>query len=377
MRLTPCQADALGHLPTPSAVVDAALVQRHIERLQQRIASLGAALRPHVKTAKSIEIAGRQRDAGAVGIAVSTLEEARDFHAAGFDDILYAVGLPPGRVAAAAALASAGCRLTVVVDSVEAAEAVAMAPQSLDVLVEIDSDGDRAGIPPDAAARLLAVADRLRGKARLRGVMTHAGSSYHCRTAAELEAVAERERLGAVRAAERLRANGHRCDVVSVGSTPTALSARRLDGVTEVRAGVYVFQDLVMRSVGVADVDDIALAVLSTVIGHRHDRRQAFIDAGWTALSRDPGADPARHGFGLVCDLSGRPIEGLVIVDTNQEHGVVGTLPGSAADPLAMPIGSQWLVLPNHACATAAQFSAYQVPGADGSVARWTRCGGR
>jgi D-serine deaminase-like pyridoxal phosphate-dependent protein len=375
MQFSSLQADALGRLPTPCAVVDAALVQRHIESMQQRVEALGATFRPHVKTAKCVEIARRQRDAGACGITVSTLKEARAFFAAGFNDILYAVGLPPNKVPAATELRARGCRLTVVVDSEAAAEAVAMGPEPLDVLIEIDSDGDRAGIAPDDD-QLLAVADRLRGKARLCGVMTHAGSSYLCRTPAERIDVAERERAGAVDAARRLRAHSFACDVVSVGSTPTALSAQRLDGVTEVRAGVYVFQDLVMRSVGVAQAGDIAMAVLTTVIGHRRDRGQAFVDAGWAALSRDPGADPEQHGFGLVCDLSGRPVEGLVVADTNQEHGVLAARPGSSADPLALPLGSQWLVLPNHACATASQFSGYHVPAPDGSITMWSRFGG-
>ena len=57
--------------------------------------------------------------------------------------------------------------------------------------------------------------------------------------------------------------------MVSVGSTPTALHARRLDGVTEVRAGVYVFFDLVMAGVGVCGVDEIALSVLAEIVAVR------------------------------------------------------------------------------------------------------------
>ena len=92
-----------------------------------------------------------------------------------------------------------------------------------------------------------------------------------------------------MRAAERLRAAGLPCPEVSVGSTPTALSAERLDGVTEVRAGVYVFFDLVMANIGVCAPQDIALSVLATVIGHQPDKGWAIIDAGWMAMSRDRG----------------------------------------------------------------------------------------
>ncbi|PMY05464.1 alanine racemase, partial [Pseudomonas sp. GW460-13] len=121
------------------------------------------------------------------------------------------------------------------------------------------------------------------------GVMTHAGSSYDLDTLAALAAMAEQERAGCVRAATRLREAGLPCAEVSVGSTPTALSAASLEGVTEVRAGVYVFFDLVMRNVGVCTEDEMALSVLTTVIGHQPEKGWAIVDAGWMAMSRDRG----------------------------------------------------------------------------------------
>src|SRR5207237_2527577 len=97
------------------------------------------------------------------------------------------------------------------------------------------------------------------GGVELRGVLTHAGESYACRGAVGLPEAAENERAAAVAAAEYLRRNGHTAPVVSVGSTPTAHFAGNLEGVTEVRAGVFMFFDLVMHGIGVCEVDDIAL----------------------------------------------------------------------------------------------------------------------
>ena len=116
--------------------------------------------------------------------------------------------------------------------------------------------------------------------------------------------------------------------MVSVGSTPTALSSRSYEGVTELRAGVYMFFDVVQTDIGVCDVDDIALSVLATVIGHRRDKNWIITDAGWMALSVRPR--PGRH-YGLVCDAQGRPYPDLVVLGTNQEHGIVGIRPGSSA----------------------------------------------
>jgi D-serine deaminase-like pyridoxal phosphate-dependent protein len=210
--------------------------------------------------------------------------------------------------------------------------------------------------------------------------MTHAGSSYDCSDRASLVAVAEQERSGAVRAAERLRAAGLPCPVVSVGSTPTALSAERLDGVTEVRAGVYVFFDLVMRNVGVCEVDDIALSVLTTVIGHQADKGWAIVDAGWMAMSRDRGTQKQSRdfGYGLVCDAGGIPIDGFLMTGANQEHGILSR-PGTADDDIArrFPVGTRLRILPNHAFATGAQFPEYHAVGADGSTTTWPRFCGR
>jgi D-serine deaminase-like pyridoxal phosphate-dependent protein len=191
--------------------------------------------------------------------------------------------------------------------------------------------------------------------------------------------MAEQERAQVVHAAGRLRAAGHAAPVVSVGSTPTALFARRLDGVTEVRAGVFVFFDLVMAGLGVCAVDDIAVSVLATVIGHQAEKRWIVTDAGWMAMSRDRGTakQPVDQGYGLVCDADGRPMADLIVAEANQEHGIVAPRPGKDVDLAAFPVGTLLRILPNHACATAAQHSSYRVVrGAREVEATWERFSG-
>jgi len=367
-------------LDTPAALVDTLRMQRNIERMQARMDALGVHFRPHVKTTKCLPVVRAQLAAGARGITVSTLKEAEQFFAAGIDDILYAVGIVPGKLGRALALRRAGCDLKLVVDNAVAAQALASFGQAqgdaFEAWIEIDTDDHRSGIVPDDDA-LLEVARILReGGVRVGGVMTHAGSSYDCSDRAALVAIAERERAGAVHAAERLRRAGHDCPVVSVGSTPTALSAERLDGVTEVRAGVYVFFDLVMRNVGVCEAGDIALSVLTTVIGHQADKGWAIVDAGWMALSRDRGTQKQAHdyGYGQVCDESGEVLDGYVVSGANQEHGIVsrvdGVDPGIAG---RFPIGTRLRILPNHACATGAQYPEYHAIRAGGDTVAWPR----
>jgi D-serine deaminase-like pyridoxal phosphate-dependent protein len=369
-------------LDTPAALIDETRMMRNIQRLQSRLDGFGVRFRPHVKTPKCVEIGLRQRIAGARGITVSTLKEAERFFAAGFDDVLYAVGVAPSKLSRVLALREAGCDITVVVDSEAAAKSVVQVGRPLSVMIEVDSDGHRAGVEPESEV-LTAIGRRLiDGGADLRGVMAHAGSSYLYATPDALAEIAEGERSGCVRAAERLRAAGLPCPQVSVGSTPTALSARRLEGVTEVRAGVYVFQDLVMTNVGVCTPDDIALSVLTTVIGHQRRKGWVLIDAGWMALSRDRGTQlqSVDYGYGAVCDEGGRLLEGLWVSGVNQEHGFVsrrGTDPARRSGlETEFPIGTRLRILPNHACATAAQFSQYMVLETGGGIATWERFNG-
>ncbi len=402
----PPAAATLADLETPALLLSQPRMAANIARMNARAAALGVRLRPHVKTAKSLPVlramqplAGTSGGPGA--ITVSTLREADVFAAHSWRDITYAVGFTPNKRAHAARLLAQGVALTVIVDSSDAAAALADAaptlPAPLRVLIEVDTDGQRAGLPPDDA-RLLAIAARLARAPGLRldGVLTHHGGSYACRGDAALRAAAEAERAGIVAAAERLRAAGHAAPVVSVGSTPTALFAAALPGVTELRAGVYVFQDLVMAGLGVCGVDDIAASVLTSVIGHRRDRGWTLVDAGWMALSRDRGTatQAVDQGYGLVCDADGRvigehptgaaagaagtsadPIAGDWIVSAvNQEHGIVSHRSGRADRLLDLPVGTLLRVLPNHACATCAAFDAYQVlDGAGRLTERWPR----
>ncbi len=301
----------------------------------------------------------------------------------GYRDILYAVGIAPNKLDHVAALRAKGCDLTIILDSLEAARAVAdksgAAESVFPALIEIDSDGHRAGVKP-GDARLLEIGRAL-GK-NLRGVMTHAGGSYDCKSVEDIRAMAERERAAVVRCSGELRAAGLPCDIVSVGSSPTATYAESFDGVTEVRAGVYMFFDLFMAGIAVCAVDDIALSVLTSVIGHQPEKGWIITDAGWMALSRDRGTAGQKvdQGYGLVCDVRGQPLGELIVSGANQEHGIIsarGGMPLDGARMAQFPIGTLLRILPNHACATAPQHDGYHVVNEAHEIeARWPRFSG-
>ncbi|KAF1038803.1 MAG: D-threo-3-hydroxyaspartate dehydratase [Burkholderia lata] len=367
-------------LNTPAALIDVGRMRHNIGRMQAHLDALGVRFRPHVKTTKCAHVVDAQLAAGAQGITVSTLKEAEQFFAHGIRDIVYAVGMVPTKLEQALALRRQGCDLKLVADSLPAAHAIAEFGRAhgerFDVWIEVDVDGHRSGIPPDADLLIDVGRALVDGGMMLGGVLAHAGSSYEYDTPEALAAIAEQERSRTVRAAERLRAAGLPCPVVSIGSTPTALAAEHLEGVTEVRAGVYVMFDLVMHNIGVCGLSDIALSVLTTVIGHQEEKGWAIVDAGWMAMSRDRGTQrQARDfGYGQVCTEHGDVLGDYVMSAANQEHGIVSRA-GSPDAGIAQrfPIGTRLRILPNHACATGAQHPEYQAIAEDGGAQTWPR----
>jgi len=378
-------APTLQNLGTPCLVLDVDRVDRNVARLRSRLDALGVRLRPHLKTAKSIDVARRVMTTTQGPATVSTLKEAEEFARAGVKDLIYAVGISPDKLDRVIALRAQGVDLAVTLDTVLQAQAVAAASvrsqDPIPAFIEIDCDGHRSGVTAHDRDQLVAIGRALEaGGAKLRGVLTHAGASYDAKGEEALRKCAEVERASAVQAATLLRDASLPCPVVSVGSTPTAHFAQSLEGVTEVRAGVFMFFDLVMAGIGVCAIDDIALSVLATVIGHQLEKGWILVDAGWMAMSRDRGTakQAVDQGYGLVCDIDGKPFDDLILADANQEHGVIEVRAGSNAALPDLPIGTRVRILPNHACATGAQHASYHVVRKAGNVvgAEWPRFGG-
>jgi D-serine deaminase-like pyridoxal phosphate-dependent protein len=358
----------LDELPTPCLVLDLGVLKRNLALMERAMARHpGVMLRPHLKTAKSLEVAALAAPNHGP-ITVSTLAEARYFAEGGWGDQIYAVGITPQKLDAVAALNAAGADVKVITDDAEVAAAIAAHPGSIRALVEVDVGEGRGGVAP---AEALPIARAL--GSRLAGIFTHAGHSYGGRSPAQMEAIAEAERAGAADAAQALREAGLTVDIVSLGSSPTALHAKSLAGITEVRAGVYMFGDLFQAQLGTHPEQDIAVTVLASVIGRKPTRGALLLDAGALALSKDRSTEkaPRDYGFGLVLDLDGRRSHGEALVArVHQEHGEAIPMP-------MLPVGTKLRVAPNHSCLTAAAYERYHV--VDGSrevIATWGRVNG-
>lgn len=338
-------------METPCLILDRERLERNAARMHEHCAAQSVQLRPHLKTLKSVDAAKLATGGRLKTLTVSTLKEAEVFAKAGFDDILHAAGITPNKFAKVERINKTGKTLTLTLDSIDMARALVESALPNRAFIEIDCGEHRGGISPDDAA--LTDIARVLGAA-FAGVMTHAGHSYGSDQISHVKSVANDEVSAATSAAARLRSAGIDVPLVSIGSTPTVLHAESLSGVDEVRCGIYLTYDLSQYGRGICTLDDIALSVLTTVIGHNQAAGVLTVDAGALAMSKDIGANTflPSAGFGWLCDAENLEPLGLSINTVHQEHGTV-----QVADPALfarLPVGSQLRVLPGHACLTAA-----------------------
>ena len=349
---------------TPQVVVLIPVLRRNIERMASDAMASGVALRPHAKTHKMVEIARLQLEAGASGIQVAKTSEALALLPAGPSDIL--VGFPilgTPKLDRLLAIAEA-VDVAVAVDSVEVARAISDAARRrhalIRVVLEIDTGLGRVGVDPAMAVDTAAGIAAQPG-VDLVGVMTHEGHAYGASSRRELEGIARDASLSVVAAADAIREAGHHIETVSVGSSATAKTSMNVPGVTEVRPGTYVFNDLTQVRLGAATLDDIALVVVATVVSCPTPGR-AVIDAGTKTFSSD--RQVGATGVGDFGSVVGHP--DWRVIRASEEHGVLEFPSGSGPS-----IGDRLMLIPNHACAVVNLHDSIFAVDADLSVHQW------
>ncbi len=382
-------------MDTPRLIVDRVILDANIARVQAIADGLGLALRPHVKTHKSLDVARLQLAAGARGLTASKVGEALVF-VRGLGRILadvtcaYPIVAHDRLVRLLETAAMHGVAVRLMADSDEtvdaaagAAEAVGSAPA---LLVKIDVGLHRCGLAPvrhgEDNPALAALARRAMERGLpVMGVLSHAGQAYGAADAAGVLAIAREECAIMARAKRILEDAGVEVRVVSVGTTPTVLALGMADDaqewasvLTELRPGNYVFLDRAALRLGLADVADVALTVAATVVGDNHGH--VICDAGSKTLSSDGGAHGSvQPGFGLAWPEERFPepdVETMMVDRLSEEHGWL--LPPMDRDGHRGPrpaVGQGLRIVPNHACAAANLADAYTVPQPDGSLAEW------
>ena len=315
----------------------------------------GLRLRPHAKTHKSPTVARWQIERGAVGICCAKIGEAEVFAGAGIEDIRLPYPVNPCNATRLLALMDRAS-ISIIVDHLDVArgwsDAMQRAGRSLDVLVKVDVGFHRCGIDPHGdALGFLQIVAALPGL-RLRGLLSHAGHSYHAASEEALEAIAAEETGTLLRIRDRAAAAGIALDEVSVGATPTLRYSVRQKGITELRPGNYVYFDRTQVSLGAATLDDCALTVLATVVSKPAADR-IILDCGSKTLTNDQARGiTSAAGYGAVLAGStdngdwAREVDGALTIERlSEEHATVRVTGGTPLEP-----GDRVRVLPNHSC---------------------------
>eukprot|EP01059_Diplonema_ambulator_P003451 TRINITY_DN13135_c1_g1_i2.p1 TRINITY_DN13135_c1_g1~~TRINITY_DN13135_c1_g1_i2.p1 ORF type:complete len:363 (+),score=103.87 TRINITY_DN13135_c1_g1_i2:493-1581(+) len=356
-------------LRTPCYVLDLDIAKGNAEAMLTRCKEAGCTLRPHVKTHKTIEGALLQTGGRKSGIVVSTLREAQFFMEGGFDDILYAVPITPDKLDQAAEI-SKRIAFHVMVDNPAQLDAILAHPHpSWSLFIMVDCGYHRDGVDPYSEEAVeLAKRITTSGKTALKGVYTHGGNSYDARGTEQIHAYAVAERDAVVAFANKLREAGVEVGTVGVGSTPTCSHppSDGLHGVTEMHPGNYFTYDSMQCDIGSCSLADVAVRVLTRVVGIYPERNMLIIDMGWTACS----VQGAATGYGRITSHPELTVKVL-----KQEAGEVVPKSGTL-DASKYKVGMILEVAPYHSCAAGALHPTVRIKEKGLITGEWVPCRG-
>ncbi len=333
--------DGWKDLPTPAVVVDLDIVERNIKTMAEQAATYGIRHRPHIKTHRSGYLANLQIQAGCCGVTAAKLGEAQVMADCGIQDIFIAYPIIGQDKLQWLFELSQRVKVSGIINSVEGAKALSrrfeQAGKRFTVLIEIDGGLNRGGVKPMEHALFFGNQVKDLPGLDIRGLMYYGGLIYNSRDKTEVEAYCKRERDQLVETAELLRAHGFTMEVLSAGSSFSGKYPWLLEGITEIRSGHYIFNDCGQLDVGLAQPEDCALRVVTTVVA-KPDEETVICDVGTKSLTSDMCHH--RKGYGYIDQYPDMEVYAL-----NEEHAFVRQAGGN---PLR--IGEKITIVPNHAC---------------------------
>lgn len=325
---------------TPFVALDIDVMERNVNRIAQLAKDANIKLRPHTKTHKSVWVAKKQLQAGASGITVAKLGEAEVMDAAGIHDILIAFPIIGKKKLQRFSELLKRNELTVSLDDMAVAKGINDVGEAhkkkIPIYVDVDCGLLRMGKSPEESIPSIIEIAKL-PYIEVRGLMSHTGHAFQDGTIEGIKTVAIEEATilhETKMACEKL---GVSIQEISVGSTSAARFIKDLPYATEVRPGMYVYNDWATMLNGGAKEEDCAVSVFATVVAHPSKDR-IIIDAGSKTLAREPVKE---EGLGYV-----KGHDELIIQALNEEHGIV-EVRGGQTD---LQVGDVIEIIPNHVC---------------------------
>jgi D-serine deaminase-like pyridoxal phosphate-dependent protein len=336
-------------IDTPSLILDLDILERNLDAMSELCSKNGVSLQPHAKTHRTPEIGKLQIERGADGLCVAKLGEAEGFAKAGIKTITVGFPIIGENKALRALKLKKSTNLTLGTDSFAGAESLgkvfAANNEIINLLLIIDSGLGRDGVKQKDAAGVAQAINKIEG-VNLVGVMTHEGIVYGAKDKAELELLARQAAQMMVTTSNLIKAAGVKISRVSMGASASARIVVTEPDVTQIRPGIFAFNDLGQIALGNATVNECAIRVLASVVSHTSDST-AVIDAGSKTLSQD-GLPARSHlseypGHGMLVGYPGWILEKL-----SEEHGTLKWVGNSKPTPVT--IGEKIQIIPNHVC---------------------------
>jgi D-serine deaminase-like pyridoxal phosphate-dependent protein len=329
-------------IDTPALVVDLDIMERNLARVAAYAREHKLRLRPHTKTHKSVRLARRQLTLGAAGLTVAKVSEAEIMLGAEPQDVLIAYPIIGHTKLARVVEIARRTRVTVALDNGFAArqlsDAARAAQVDVGVLAEVDVGLGRVGVAPGEALLQLAQTMLNLPHLRFEGITFYPGQIKSLDEAG-LEALGQVSEImrGVL---EEFRAAGIETNIVSGGSTPTLFRSHEVHGLTEIRPGTYVFNDINTVRSGGCEMSDCAASVLATVVSTARPGHM-IIDGGSKTFSSDRLANSAEVTFGYLVEAPGARFHKM-----NEEHGFVDLAHADGE----FSVGDRVHVIPNHIC---------------------------
>ncbi|MDG5786106.1 alanine racemase [Evansella sp. AB-P1] len=354
-------------IETPALILTESKMINNIQRMLSVKEKYNVNVRPHFKTHKSIKIAKEQLKQGASGITVATATEAELLLENGVEDILVAFPLSDKKKIFRLLKWVPTAKVIFTIDSMDQALIIHEAAEELhkkaEVWIKVNCGLNRCGVEPGLEVYELAKETIDKTDLQLTGLYTHAGHSYGATRSQHIDEIAKFEAESIVQSAKICEERGISIRHRSVGSTPTFEKAAQYEGITEVRPGNAVFFDGIQVGLGVAQLEEVALTVLATVVSIKKDR--CIIDAGSKALTTEKGAhgNESIKGFGQL--LIDKP---LYVSRVSEEHGVIEVTGDQIGNQISL--NEKVNIIPNHACPVVNLFDYYYVMKEDGTIER-------
>jgi len=342
-------------IDTPGMLLDIDKLENNIKDIVDFSNEYNVAYRPHIKTHKSINIAKKQIEAGAIGITVATVGEAEIMSEGGIKDILIAFPVAIKEKLDRIEKLLNQSKITVAVDSISQANILndyfKHHDHILNVWIKVNSGLNRAGVEPNHEVKDLANVIKDSFYLSLEGIFTHAGHSYAAQSETEIKQIAQKEAEVVLESVKICESIGIDIPNRSIGSTPTFKIAGKIAGITEIRPGNAVFFDMIQVGLEVASIENCALTVISSVGSIQNNR--IVIDAGSKTLNLDKGAHGKESviGHGYI-----KEYPHLIIDRLSEEHGIITTDTNNN-----LQITEKLTIIPNHACTVVNLFDNYLI----------------